>query len=80
MFDSLVGPGNPCPEDQLEPVFIQSLYWSLGAGLEDADRTRFNDLMRDCGSLPGLADDGERRAKGGEICNDVLFIRFYMFF
>ncbi|KAF0291565.1 Dynein heavy chain 10, axonemal [Amphibalanus amphitrite] len=66
MFDGLVGPGNACPEDQLEPVFIQSLYWSLGAGLEDADRTRFNDLMRDCGGLPGLADDGQRRAKGDE--------------
>ena len=47
-------------------MFLQSLYWSLGAGLEDADRTRFNDLMRDCGGLPGLADEGDRMAKGGE--------------
>ena len=65
MFAGLVGPGEPCPEEQLEPVFLQALYWSLGAGLEDADRARFNDLIRDCGGLPGLADDGSRRAKAG---------------
>ena len=64
VFAGLVDPGEPGPE-QLEPVFLQALYWSLGAGLEDADRARFNDLMRDCGGLPGLTDDGSRRAGGG---------------
>ncbi|XP_037090995.1 dynein heavy chain 10, axonemal-like [Pollicipes pollicipes] len=79
MIDALVGAGEPCPEDQLEPVFLQALYWSLGAGLEDADRVRFNDLIRDCANMPGLADEGPRRAKADEwpTTEETLFDYFW---
>lgn len=66
MIDALVGFGEPCPELQLEAVFLQALYWSLGSGLEGGDRIRFNDLVQNLSGMPGLDDNPERRAKAGK--------------
>ena len=43
--------------DILEAIFLQALYWSLGAGLLEDGRTRFDNYVKNMASMPTKDED-----------------------
>ncbi|XP_014674920.1 PREDICTED: dynein heavy chain 10, axonemal-like [Priapulus caudatus] len=66
MLDSLLTTDINSP-NLLECFFLQSLYWSLGAGLLQDGRKKFDAHVKRLCSLPTVTDDGKIVAGVGEI-------------
>ena len=52
--------------DELEAVFIQALYWSIGAGLLEDGRVKFDQQVKGLAAMQNVTDDDKTRAGLGK--------------
>ena len=51
--------------DELEAFFLQSLYWSLGAGLLEDGRVKFDHYVKNTTAMPTIESDAKHAKAGG---------------
>ena len=55
--------------DELEAVFLQALYWSIGAGLLEDGRIKFDQQVKGLAAMQNVNDDDKTRAGlGNKLC------------
>ena len=57
--------------DELEAVFLQALYWSIGAGLLEDGRIKFDQQVKGLAAMQNVNDDDKTRAGLG---NKILLV------
>ncbi|ESO91629.1 hypothetical protein LOTGIDRAFT_122204, partial [Lottia gigantea] len=62
--------------EELEALFLQALYWSIGAGLLEAGRTKFDAYVKYLASLTMITDD-DQQAGPGELPQSSLLYEYY---
>ena len=53
--------------DVLEAYFLQCLYWSLGAGLLEEGRIKFDKYVKYLASMSSVVDDEKTQAGPGKV-------------
>ena len=69
MLDVLLQKEN-LERDVLEAFFLQALYWSLGAGLLEDGRAKFNTFIKNLAAMP-LNDNPKKLSGPGEFSGHI---------
>ena len=59
--------------DELEAVFLQALYWSVGAGLLEDGRIKFDQQVKGLAAMQNVNDDDKTRAGLGKTRLRLVF-------
>ncbi|KAK3083644.1 hypothetical protein FSP39_000711 [Pinctada imbricata] len=78
MLDSLLVRENLEP-DEIEAYFLQALYWSIGAGLLEDGRVKFDSQIKSISAMQSANDDEKNFAPAGEMpsAQPTLYEYFY---
>lgn len=83
LLDSLLLPfenlKEPHEEITLECIFVQALYWSLGAGLPEDGRVKFDRQLKYWSAMQTIEDKDNQLAKAGELPSSFPTLFDYFF-